>query len=75
MFEFFIVRGVSLLVQWGCESKNIYRRGAYCTEKVIWHTLCQADGTANLGRCIAICHAKNDLIEDRCRKCRIPLLK
>lgn len=28
-----------------------------------------------LGRCIAICHAKNDLSEDRCRKCGVPLLK
>lgn len=28
-----------------------------------------------LGRCIAICHAKNDLSEDCCRKCGIPLLK
>lgn len=28
-----------------------------------------------LGRWIAICHAKNDLSEDRCRKCGVPLLK
>lgn len=32
-------------------------------------------GAAILGRCIAICHAKNDLSEDRCRKCGVPLLK
>lgn len=44
-------------------------------EEAVWHTLCQADGTAIWGRCIAICHAKNDLSEGRCRKCRIPLLK
>lgn len=44
-------------------------------EEAVWHTLCQADGTAIWGRCIAICHAKNDLSEDRCRKCGVPLLK
>lgn len=44
-------------------------------EEAIWHTLCQAVGTAILGRCIAICHAKNDLSEDRCRRCGVSLLK
>lgn len=63
------------MVQWGCNTKIFTAEEAYCTEKVVWHTLCQAVGTAILGRCIAICHAKNDLSEGRCRKCRLPLLK
>ena len=63
------------MVQWGCNTKTFTAEGLTARRRLIWHTLCQAVGTAILGRCIAICHAKNDLSEDRCRKCGVPLLK